>query len=119
MSLASIGLISFAGLPWTVKFLWAPAVDLLGSRRSWIVGCQAFLGLTRRWEISHALWILGLAQAGSNLTYATAAALPPSTGLVYTASAVESSCGGLGTAPYLAFLMSIWENGTQPPITRF
>jgi len=302
VSLASIGLISLAGLPWTLKFLWAPAVDLLGSRRFWIVGCQAFLGLnlvsiltldpsgeglvlwlimglavlsatqdiaidaytielldksemgpanglrvttyrvaliaagglfvalagwigwrgafsvaalllagyavvssrapspelmddshlpgevepagvaqrvwsplirlvrrpgfvavvifillfklgdmalgpmirpfwvdraftplqigvvpgglgvvftitgallggglTRRWGIFHALWILGLAQAGSNLTYATAAALPPSTGLMYTASAVESFCGGLGTAPYLAFLMSICE----------
>jgi PAT family beta-lactamase induction signal transducer AmpG len=71
----------------------------------------ALLGgsLTRRWGIFHALWILGLAQAGSNLTYATAAALPPSTALMYTSSAVESFCGGLGTAPYLAFLMSICE----------
>ena len=295
VSLASIGLLSLAGLPWTLKFLWAPAVDLIGSRRSWIVGCQVFLAvtlllvlgldpsgeglvlwlimglavlsatqdiaidaytielldesemgpanglrvttyrialiaagglfvalagwlgwkgaftvaagvlavyalvstraplkkprlspedgtrlakriwaplasllrrpgfvpvmlfillfklgdmalgpmvrpfwvdrnftplqigvipgglgvvftvvgallggaLTRRWGIFHALWILGLAQAGSNLTYATAAALPPSTELMYGASAVESFCGGLGTAPYLAFLMSI------------
>ena len=71
----------------------------------------ALLGgtLTRRWGIFHALWILGLAQAGSNLTYATAATLPPSTMLMYTASAVESFCGGLGTAPYLAFLMSICD----------
>jgi len=297
VSLASIGLLSLAGLPWTLKFLWAPAVDLIGSRRSWIVGCQVFLTvtlllvlgldpsgeglvlwlimglavlsatqdiaidaytielldesemgpanglrvttyrialiaagglfvalagwlgwkgaftvaagvlavyalvstrapvmkprlspedatglvqriwaplaslvrrpgfvpvmvfillfklgdmalgpmvrpfwvdrnftplqigvipgglgvvftvvgallggtLTRRWGIFHALWILGLAQAGSNLTYATAAALPPSTELMYGASAVESFCGGLGTAPYLAFLMSICD----------
>ena len=297
VSLASIGLLSLAGLPWTLKFLWAPAVDLIGSRRSWIVGCQVFLtvtlllvlgldpsgeglilwlimglavlsatqdiaidaytielldesemgpanglrvttyrialiaagglfvalagwlgwkgaftvaagvlavyalvstrapvkkprlspedgtrlakriwaplasllrrpgfvpvmlfillfklgdmalgpmvrpfwvdrnftplqigvipgglgvvftvvgallggALTRRWGIFHALWILGLAQAGSNLTYATAAALPPSTELMYGASAVESFCGGLGTAPYLAFLMSICD----------
>jgi PAT family beta-lactamase induction signal transducer AmpG len=74
-----------------------------------IIGALLGGSLTRRWGIFHALWILGLAQAGSNLTYATAAALPPSTALMYTASAVESFCGGLGTAPYLAFLMSICD----------
>ncbi len=74
-----------------------------------IIGALLGGSLTRRWGIFHALWILGLAQAGSNLTYATAAALPPSTALMYTASAVESFCGGLGAAPYLAFLMSICD----------
>jgi PAT family beta-lactamase induction signal transducer AmpG len=74
-----------------------------------VVGALLGGALTRRWGIFHALWILGLAQAGSNLTYATAAALPPSTELMYGASAVESFCGGLGTAPYLAFLMSICD----------
>jgi len=75
-----------------------------------IVGALLGGSLTRRWGIFHALWILGLAQAGSNLTYATAAALPSSTtALMYTASAVESFCGGLGTAPYLAFLMSVCD----------
>ena len=28
---------------------------------------------------------------------------------MYTASVVESFCGGLGTAPFLAFLMSICD----------
>ena len=56
-----------------------------------------------------ALWLLGIAQAASNLTYAAAAAFPPSTTLMYTASVVESFCGGLGTAPFLAFLMSICD----------
>jgi PAT family beta-lactamase induction signal transducer AmpG len=74
-----------------------------------IIGALLGGTLTRRWGIFRALWILGLAQAGSNLTYTTAAALPPSTGLMYLASAVESFCGGLGTAPYLAFLMSICD----------
>src|SRR5207245_709613 len=36
-----------------------------------------------------------------------AAALPPNAALMYVASLVESFCGGLGTAPFLAFLMSI------------
>src|SRR5688572_14097051 len=43
VSLTEIGLMSLANLPWTLKFLWAPAVDLWGRRRSWIVACQALL----------------------------------------------------------------------------
>jgi PAT family beta-lactamase induction signal transducer AmpG len=41
--------------------------------------------------------------------YAVAAALPPSNVLMYSASIVESFCGGLGTAPFLAFMMSICD----------
>src|SRR5438876_1526812 len=69
----------------------------------------ALLGgaLTSRWGIFRALWVLGIFQAVSNLVYAAAAALPPNTALMYGASLVESFCGGLGTAPFLAFLMSI------------
>ena len=63
--------------------------------------------LTSRWGIFRALWVLGLLQAASNLVYAGAAALPPSTPLMYAASFIESFCGGLGTAPFLSFLMSI------------
>jgi PAT family beta-lactamase induction signal transducer AmpG len=71
----------------------------------------ALLGgsLTKRWGVLRALWLLGIAQAASNLTYAAAAAFPPSAPLMYTASIVESFCGGLGTAPFLAFLMSICD----------
>lgn len=61
--------------------------------------------LTKTWGLFHALWILGMAQAVSNLVYAAAAALPPSDLLMYSASVIESFCGGLGTAPFLAFLM--------------
>ena len=39
--------------------------------------------------------------------YVLAAASEPSEGLMYSASVVESLCGGLGTSPFLAFLMSI------------
>ncbi len=74
-----------------------------------ILGALLGGSLTKRWGILRALWLLGLAQAASNLTYAAAAALPPSPALMYTASMVESFCGGLGTAPFLAFLMSICE----------
>jgi len=74
---------------------------------STILGALLGGGLTARWGIIRALFLLGVLQAGSNLVYAGAATLPPSTLLMYTASIVESFCGGLGTAPFLAFLMSI------------
>ena len=69
----------------------------------------ALLGgrLTKQWGLFRALWVLGIAQASSNLFYAVTATLPRSELLMYCASIVESFCGGLGTAPFLAFLMSI------------
>lgn len=51
IDLEKIGLISLIGVPWALKFLWAPYVDQFGSRRlgrhkSWILPMQAcFLGL--------------------------------------------------------------------------
>jgi PAT family beta-lactamase induction signal transducer AmpG len=72
-----------------------------------ILGALLGGGLTARWGTIRALFVLGILQAGSNLVYAAAAALPPSIPLMYAASIVESFCGGLGTAPFLAFLMSI------------
>ena len=44
MSLEEIGLLSLTSLPWALKFVWAPAVDLRGKRRTWIVVCQATAG---------------------------------------------------------------------------
>jgi MFS transporter, PAT family, beta-lactamase induction signal transducer AmpG len=61
-----------------------------------------------RFGIFHGLWFLGLWQSVSNLSYAWVAASPDAgPWAVYAASAVESFCGGLGTAAFLAFLMSI------------
>ncbi|MGE5849929.1 MAG: MFS transporter, partial [Candidatus Methylomirabilota bacterium] len=69
--LAEIGLfVSLVGLPWTLKFLWAPAVDLWGQRRVWVAGCQILLALgllailaVDPSRMSGALWtvVLGLA----------------------------------------------------------
>jgi PAT family beta-lactamase induction signal transducer AmpG len=85
--------------------------------------------LTARWGIFSALWILGLAQAVSNLGYtlvawvdpphpvhsvasladALAALGEPGRGLVYAASVFESFTGGLGSAAFLSFLMHVCE----------
>jgi PAT family beta-lactamase induction signal transducer AmpG len=52
VDLGTIGLLSLAGLPYTVKFLWAPVVDALdvpwlserlGRRRGWLVASQLLL----------------------------------------------------------------------------
>ncbi|RZU01029.1 MFS transporter [Rivibacter subsaxonicus] len=64
------------------------------------------------------LWVLGLWQALSNLGYAAAASVVPLVPagtevalqhqlIVYSASALESFTGGLGTGAFLAFLMAI------------
>ena len=89
--------LQIGAVPGTIGVVSTVAGALLGGR------------LTKQWGIFRALWILGVAQAASNLAYATAAALPPSTVLMYSASVIESFCGGLGTAPFLAFLMFICD----------
>lgn len=40
-SLTAISALSLLFLPWALKFLWAPAVDRLGRRRTWLLGLQA------------------------------------------------------------------------------
>ncbi len=76
--------------------------------------------ITDRIGIFPSLWILGLAQAVSNLGYWIAAGIIPLSGpgtvipvehmmVLYAASATESFTGGLGTAAFLAFLMAIVE----------
>ncbi|HEX2062498.1 MAG TPA: MFS transporter [Thermoanaerobaculia bacterium] len=43
VSLAEIGLVSSVGLAWSLKPLWAPLVDTIGSYRAWILGSLAVL----------------------------------------------------------------------------
>jgi PAT family beta-lactamase induction signal transducer AmpG len=90
-------------------------------------------GLAGGWYVDRVgifkgLWVLGLAQAASNLAYALAAALVPHTepglqvsayqqAVVYGASALESFTGGLGTGAFLAFLMGI--TGKQRATTEY
>lgn len=73
---------------------------------------------TDRVGIFKALWVLGLYQILSNLGYVFAAKYVPHVAqgmpiafehqvLMYSASAIESFTGGLGTAAFMAFLMAI------------
>jgi MFS transporter, PAT family, beta-lactamase induction signal transducer AmpG len=61
-----------------------------------------------RFGIFHGLWFLGIWQAGAHLSYGWVAAYPESGNWgIYAASITESFCAGLGTAAFLAFLMSV------------
>ena len=44
-SLVQVGLTATVTLPWTIKFLWAPLVDRVGTRRLWITACLALLSV--------------------------------------------------------------------------
>ena len=46
IDLTTIGLISSVGLIWTLKFFWAPLVDLAGSYRMWIFGALIVMSLS-------------------------------------------------------------------------
>jgi len=73
-----------------------------------ITGALVGGAFTSRFGIFHGLWFMGIWQAMSNLGYSLVASFPQAGHLgVYGASMIESFCGGLGTAAFLAFLMSI------------
>ncbi len=43
LSLEATGLTSLYGLPWVLKFLWAPFLDSYGTKRDWLLLSQALL----------------------------------------------------------------------------
>jgi PAT family beta-lactamase induction signal transducer AmpG len=74
------------------------------------VGGAVLGGLvTTKLGIFRALWTLGLVQALSSLGYAGVATVPVSKPLIITAALFENFAHGLGTAAFLAFLMSVCE----------
>jgi PAT family beta-lactamase induction signal transducer AmpG len=65
--------------------------------------------LTTRLGIFRGLWTLGIVQALSSLGYAGVASVAASKPLIITAALFENFAHGLGTAAFLAFLMSVCE----------
>lgn len=74
-----------------------------------LLGALAGGAFTVRFGIFHSLWVLGLAQALSNLGYAAAAQFDAPRAGIYAASMFESFTGGLGTAAFLSFLMNLCD----------
>ncbi len=74
-----------------------------------IAGAMAGGWLTSRWGIARSLWILGAFQAVSNLGYWVAAWPGMWRYATYAASQVESFTGGMGSAAFMAYLMSLCD----------
>jgi MFS transporter, PAT family, beta-lactamase induction signal transducer AmpG len=45
VDLRTIGHLNFLGNAWNLKFLWAPLLDILGTKRRWLVTMQFLIGL--------------------------------------------------------------------------
>lgn len=69
----------------------------------------AFLGgaLLIRWSLYQALFIFGIAQAFSNLTFIVLAIIGKQFFVMTAVIFIENFCSGLSTAAFLAFLMSL------------
>jgi MFS transporter, PAT family, beta-lactamase induction signal transducer AmpG len=74
---------------------------------STIVGVLIGGSLLSRIGINRSLWVFGGLQAGSNLAYFLLAQAGKSYPLLVAAINIENLCGGLATAAFVAFLMSI------------
>ncbi len=74
-----------------------------------IIGALAGGAWLAKRPLYSALMIFGVLQAVSNFGYWLLAVLPKSFGLMATAIGVENLCGGMGTAAFVAFLMSLTD----------
>jgi MFS transporter, PAT family, beta-lactamase induction signal transducer AmpG len=72
-----------------------------------IVGTLLGGALLSQWGINRSLWIFGGLQAISNLSYFILAQLGQNQPFMVIAINIENFCGGLGTAAFIAFLMSL------------
>ncbi|HOV86299.1 MAG TPA: MFS transporter [Syntrophobacteraceae bacterium] len=74
-----------------------------------IVGTLAGGGIISKLGIHRSLWIFAFLQAGSNLTFTALAVAGKNYPIMVGAVAVENLCGGMGTAAFIAFMMSLCD----------
>ncbi len=77
VSLPAIGGLSALAAPWSLKVLWSPLVDRLGTRRAWILGClvgaagalglAALAGLASPWTLAALLGAFTVLAATSDV----------------------------------------------------
>ncbi len=96
---------------WVARGLTLDQIALLSTGRVVATLVGATLGglLATRIGLFRALWTMGLVQLVSGLGYALAAAAPANPGLITAAALFEYFAAGLGTAAFVAFLMSVCE----------
>ncbi|MDP9193979.1 MAG: MFS transporter [Acidobacteriota bacterium] len=119
VDLATIGLISSVGLIWTLKFFWAPLVDVAGTYRRWIFGSLivlslSFAGLGMVAPASPAFWgvliVLVIASATQDIAIdALAIRITPNELLgVVNSARVAAYRGAMLAAPNLVGLLVIY-----------
>ena len=74
-----------------------------------IVGTLVGGALMTRWTIKKSLWVFGLLQAVSGLTFFTLAIVGHNYPIMWTSIIVENICSGLGTSAFAAFMMNICD----------
>lgn len=74
-----------------------------------ILGTLAGGGIIARIGINRSLWIFAFIQALSNLSFTGLAMIGKSYPGMVTAIGMENICGGMGTAAFVAFLMSLCD----------
>ncbi|WP_044259019.1 AmpG family muropeptide MFS transporter [Richelia intracellularis] len=74
-----------------------------------IIGTLAGGALLSQIGINRSLWIFGILQALSNLSYLVLASVGKNYQFLLAAINIENFCAGLGTAAFVAFLMSLCE----------
>lgn len=82
-----------------------------------IVGCMVGGAVVARIGVVRSLFVLGLFQAVSNVVYAGVAGVPASRAIFYGTAIFETFTNGLGTAAFLAFLMSVCDR--EHPATEY
>lgn len=74
-----------------------------------ILGTLAGGALMTKWSIQKSLWVFGIIQAISGLTFFSLALIGHNYPMMWAAIIVENICSGLGTAAFSAFMMSICD----------
>ncbi len=59
---ALLGFINFLGIPWNLKFIWAPFLDIFGTKRGWMIRIQAAITAT----VFIIACLAGFAQSGTD-----------------------------------------------------
>jgi PAT family beta-lactamase induction signal transducer AmpG len=83
-------------------------IDGVGIATTIAGGLVGGAALTRI-SVRQALWVFGLMQGLAGLSFAAAAAMPPSFWTALVAVCVESFCTGLATSAFVAFIMSLCD----------
>ena len=76
---------------------------------STIVGTLAGGGVISKLGVNRSLWLFAFLQATSNLAYTALAMVGKSYPMMVSAIAIENICGGMGSAGFIAFLMSLCD----------